>query len=80
MSIVSDPITTITIFFFAMRRNELKTIWDGRFFDAEMPDVVENILPTRTSDNYIAFSEFTENLKIDKNRESQINTVEGEIW
>lgn len=56
MAIVSDPITTITIFFFAMRRNELKTIWDGRFFDTEMPDVVEEVLPTRSGDNYIAFS------------------------
>lgn len=33
LAIISDPITTITVFIFASRRNELKTIWNGLFFD-----------------------------------------------
>lgn len=33
MAIISDPITTITVFIFASRRNELKTIWNGLFYD-----------------------------------------------
>jgi hypothetical protein len=39
MAIISDPITILGIAYFGMRRNEWNTLWDGRFYDPELPDV-----------------------------------------
>jgi len=32
-----------------MRRNEVKTIWKGLFYDTEMPNTAEQILPANVS-------------------------------
>lgn len=71
LAIISDPILTIAVVMFAHKRNELKTLWSGQFFDPEMPDITEQVLlnnrsSTTTNNNYIAFNDITEDLKIDR--------------
>lgn len=57
----------------------MRTIWHGLFYDAEMPDSVQNIMPNlsgNTSGGYIAFQDMTDNLKLGYNRDSQISQKE----
>lgn len=45
VAILSDPIIIFCVCLIANRRNELKTMMSGLFFDPEMPDVSEQLLP-----------------------------------
>jgi len=78
ITIIAAPIMVIFVGFFSMRRNELKTIWKGLFYDTEMPDTPEQILPANRSSHYIAFKDMTDDLKID--RSSASSGQYGEIW
>ena len=42
--IISEPMMFLIVLFISWRRNELKTLWSGLFFDPEMKDVTENLL------------------------------------
>ena len=70
LAIISDPVVIVIVIFFAFRRNELRTIWEGWIFDPEMPDVSEDMFASsaRTS-HYIAFQDITDDLKIDRNKD-----------
>ena len=45
LAIISDPILVLGVCIVANRRNELKTMMSGFFFDPEMPDMSEELLP-----------------------------------
>jgi hypothetical protein len=56
--IISDIMITVIVFIFAYRRNEINTIWNGLFYDTELPDFQENVLPSKSGE-YIAFQDMT---------------------
>lgn len=52
LAILSDPITILGVLVVANRRNEIKTIMGGFFYDPEMPDISEELLPEREGRGY----------------------------
>lgn len=60
LAIIADPITAAVVIFFAFRRNELRTIWEGWIYDPEIPDFSENMLAgSDRESHYIAFKDMT---------------------
>lgn len=59
MGLVIYPAMCIIVYIFAIRRNEMKTLWSGFFYDTELPSNNEKAVPLRNSDHYIAFQEIT---------------------
>ena len=60
LAIIAAPISVAVVIFFAFRRNELRTIWEGWIYDTEIPDFPENMLAgSDRESHYIAFKDMT---------------------
>lgn len=61
-AIISDPVTILLVVIFAYRRNEIRTLWNGYFYDPELNFLEDRLIVDRSESDHL--TELVADLKV----------------
>lgn len=61
-AIISEPVTILLVVVFSYRRNEIRTLWNGYFYDPELNFVEDRLIVDRTDSDHL--TELVADLKV----------------